>query len=500
MSIKSIRETLNVDYVKPDESKVDKFITDLQENQKALDYLKYERGFNEETIKHFKLGYDVKRDAISIPVYKNRELVNIKYRLLNSKKQKYSSERDAENWIYNEKGIDHGKAKGTILVVEGEFDLMACWQVGITNVVSPALGKNSYGVWIELLDNIPKIWLAYDNDDGGKETAYEIAERLGLDKCNEIVYPDDIKDANEYFKKFTVEDYRELTKNSKPFYKHQFKGLGEVIESFRAPVENIITSKFIPEVRMEPNWMVTAVAESGDGKTTWALNVVDDLVNSGHRVLFLPIENGTDFVGKRLLGVMYDKDEYELRAQTESEWNSIISDCIDKPIYFATPALNDVFETIIKAKRLFDVNVVVIDLLDLLISESKSTDVPTVKKIIHEFKKVCIEHNVTVIGLVQFRKDQSTAMIKKQRTMQDINGPADYYTQPQCVLVLEKKEDELEVRVEKNKGLRKNKSFKFRPSSGKLSNGMMDDFEDELKECANTHENDELIDDAVEKF
>lgn len=495
--IKSIRETFKVDYDKPDPEKIDKFIADLQESEEAMNYLKNERGFTEKTIEHFQLGYDKKRDAISIPIFKNKELINIKYRLLNPKRNKYSSERGAENWLYNERGVDYGKAKGTVLVVEGEFDLMACWQVGIKNVVSPALGKNSYGVWIELLDNIPKVFLAYDNDKGGKETSAEIADRLGVDKCYEVIYPDDIKDANEFFQKHTVEDYKnDLIGSAKPFYKHQFKGLGEVIESFRK-VDNshYIETRFIPDVKIGKDWLITAVAESGAGKTTWALNVVHDLVNRDNRVLILPIENGVDFVGKRLLNIIYDKTDEQLIDQSETEWNHLIKNCIDKEIYFARPTLKDTIQTIEKAKRLFNVNFVLIDLLDLLVSESTSNEFGAVKKIIHELKNVCMDNDITVLGILQFRKDQSSMTVKKKRTMQDINGSADYYTQPQCVIILDHLEEsgELEVKVAKNKGRKSTKNFAYNLETGKLGAGELDKFVSDLQE-------DDIEADALDKF
>ena len=57
--IKSIRDTLNVDYKKPDEDKVVVFQEALTPT--AMEYLKTERGLTNDTIQHFKLGYDEKR-------------------------------------------------------------------------------------------------------------------------------------------------------------------------------------------------------------------------------------------------------------------------------------------------------------------------------------------------------------------------------------------------------------------------------------------------------
>jgi len=109
--IRSIREQIGVDYNRPDISKMEGFIEELNNNPVALEYLKTERGLTDDTINHFKLGFDPKREAISIPIFKGDELINIKYRFLNPVKSKYSSERGAETWLYNDVGIDIGNKK-----------------------------------------------------------------------------------------------------------------------------------------------------------------------------------------------------------------------------------------------------------------------------------------------------------------------------------------------------------------------------------------------------
>lgn len=82
--IQTIKDTLAGGYVKPNKDKVDTLVKNLQENSVAQDYLQIKRGLSKETISHFKLGYDVDRNAISIPVFKRGELVNIRYRFIDA--------------------------------------------------------------------------------------------------------------------------------------------------------------------------------------------------------------------------------------------------------------------------------------------------------------------------------------------------------------------------------------------------------------------------------
>ena len=79
----SLKGTLAGGFVKPDPKKQELLVKNLSESTVAQDYLHIQRGLTKETVAHFKLGYDVEKNAISIPVFKRGELVNIRYRFIN---------------------------------------------------------------------------------------------------------------------------------------------------------------------------------------------------------------------------------------------------------------------------------------------------------------------------------------------------------------------------------------------------------------------------------
>lgn len=501
--IKSIRESIGVDYKKPEESKVKEFIGSLQENQEAIDYLKVERGLTEETIKHFKLGYDAKRDAISIPVYKRGELINVKYRFLKPNKQKYSSEYGAETWIYNDDGIDLGLKKGGVLVVEGEFDLMSAWQVGFKNVVSPAFGKDSFGIWIEQLDNIPKIYIAYDNDSGGKSSAVKMAERLGIEKSYEVCYPEEIKDANEFFKSYTKEDYVELIKNAKPYYNYQFKGLGDIIESLRTPTTNSLITKFFPKVTMEKDWLVVVSGKTNAGKTSYVLNVANDMLDQDIPVLIMPFERGVDAVGKRFMNVRYDKTNEDFSYTDKAGWDKIISDCIDKPLYFSVPKKDEVIETIIKAKRLFDTKVVIVDHLDYLVRHVGGSREAEISNTLQNLKRIGEEHGIVIIIVTHIRKiEQAGATLSRKPNLDDLKGSSSLSQDPECVILLDKHDEGMEVNVAKNKGEMRSQVFSFTPETGRMGDSELEKFTQELNNEVVSELNnvDSIEEDALKNF
>lgn len=469
-TIKSIRETVGRGFARPDPSKLEAFITDLWNTSHAKDYLRIERALSDETIEHFKLGYDASRNAIAIPIFKNGELVNIKYRLLEPKDAKYTSERGAETWMYNEDGIQHAKKMGAVLVVEGEFDLMSVWQSGIKHVVSPASGKDSYGVWLELLDSVPRVFLAYDNDVPGKDAAYKFAERIGVDKSFEITYPTGIKDANEYFKKYDRADFRELVKKATPFYKHQFKGVGDVINSLRNNKEETIKLDLIPNVRLEKDWLVVISGKSNVGKTGAVLNMADELTTKGIPTLIMPFERGINAVGKRFLQVKFDKTIDDLEFASDQDWEKMIDQSIDLPLYFAMPKRDMIVDTIKKAKRLFNTRVVIIDHLDYVIRHTNGNKENEIANTLQDLKRVAEEHGIILLIVTHIRKiDSAGAETQRKPNIEDLKGSSSLYQDPECVVLLTQAgENQVEVIIAKNKGPQGSQIFDMNHDTGKI--------------------------------
>lgn len=474
--IKSLRESTGATYQKPNPEKVDKMHKELWNNVDALDYLRHKRGLSDDTIKHFKLGYDEGKNAISIPVYKQKEVINIKYRILNPEANKYTSEYGCETWIFNEDGIQEGHKKKKLLIVEGEFDAMSAWQVGIRAVVSPASGKDSYGVWIEHIDTIPSVTIAYDNDTGGKQSSAELAERLGIEKCKELEYPEGIKDANEFFNKHSLEDFKKLVLDAKPFYQYQFKGLGDVIESLRGGDEGTIKTDFIPSVDIGKDWLVVVSGESNIGKTSYVMNVANDFTKNKIPTLVLPFERGIESVGKRFLQVKFNKTLQDFQMMDNEEWGPVLNQCLDVPLYFSVPDRDDIVDTIIKAKRIFNTKIVIVDHLDYIIRHVSGNRESEISNTLQNLKRVAEENGIIIIIVTHIRKiQQAGAEVKRKPNIEDLKGSSSLYQDPECVVMLSSStEGELTVDIVKNKGKMDSKDFVFSESTGKLDEDEFD--------------------------
>jgi DNA primase len=471
IKIRSIRESVGKEYVKPDPEKIKSQVNALWSNEDALTYLTDERGLAARTIKHFKLGYDYERNAISIPIQKNGEVVAIKYRNLKPKGAKYGAEANCESWLFNEDGLHEAKNTGTVIVVEGEFDLMCAWQAGHKNIISPAQGKNSYTVWIEKLDSIPKIIIAYDNDAPGKEEGLVFADKVGMEKAYELKYPEGIKDANEFFLKNEAKAYQKLIDDASPFYTYQFKGLGEVIKQIRDVKIDYTEFYCIPEVKVEDDWLIVVSGVTNVGKTSYAMNIAKEMADKDSPVLIMPFERGIRSVGQRYLQLELNMTKDKIENQSSSEWTEQLDKVMDKPVFFSLPKKEELEETIKKAQRLFGVKAVVIDHLDYLVRNVTGNKEQDIGQTLHELKRIAIERKIMMFVVTHIKKQDTKGSIKpKAPVLEDLKGSSSLYQDPECVLLLHADNlSSMYVKVAKNKGPMVEKEYGVDVTTGKMS-------------------------------
>ena len=470
VDIKSMRDTVGSQYRKPDIGDLEIYAQGLDIIEKSKDFLKIQRNLSDETIYNFKLGFDVINQRISIPETKNGEVVNIAFRFIdNNEKVKYLKEKGCENWIFNEQGIEEAKKKGGILITSNQFDAMSAWQMGVKNVVSVPVGKDGYGVWIELFDNIPKVYICFENTKISKKYSLDLAERIGSDKCYEVILPSDINDINSYFKSNDSEQFRDLIRNAKPYYSYKFKGLSDVIDLIRDKKDNVYKFKCIPYVEFEEDWIAVISGVSNSGKTTHVLNIANELADNKIPVLILPFERGIKTVGKRFLQVRTDKMQYQLEEMNNTELDDLVKDVCDLPIYFSVPMREQIRDTIARAKKIFGTKVVIVDHLDYLVRKSTENHNVETSNTLQEFKSLAQEFNILFLIVHHIKKQEGTGSVPKKPKMEDLKGSSSTYQDPEAVIMLSSPEKgQLEVDIVKNKGEMGSRIYNFNTQTGKI--------------------------------
>lgn len=473
--IQSLQQTISASYTRPDPEALRIMIESLR-GSPGYKYLTEERHLTDETIEHFGLGYDASRNAIAIPHYKAGELINIKYRFLEPKDNRYTSEPNAEQWVFNDGAIEVGLSKGAIFIAEGEFDCISLWQLGVKNVVSPGSGANSYGVWIELLDKIKQVWIAYDNDGPGQSASKELAERIGIEKCRNILYPEGTKDANEYIKTNTDADFRLLCSKATPFYKYEFSGVSDVIQKIIDDPLEYIEISLLPGVKLERDQLVVLSGVTNGGKTSVSLNIMKELSNKQIPCLIMPFERGVYSVGRRYLQVALGKSQEGMEFTSKAEWADILPTIASQPVYFAVPDRSKINETIARAKRLFGVRVVIIDHLDYVIRNLNGNRENAISDTMQGLKRVAEEHGIIIIVVTHVRKlDDPGSTVKRKPNLDDLKGSSSLKQDPEVVAIVHPTDDNrgVEVDIQKNKGPMTSKKFAVNFDTGVI-NGTYD--------------------------
>lgn len=138
------------------------------------------RGFTDETIDFFKVGYSSKKKMVAVPMHSPDGLpIGIIGRSTTSKKFKNSAGLATSKTWFN---LHRAKrASSTAIVVEASFDALAVHQAGFPNVVA-ALGSGLSEYKMQLLDkHFDKLVILTDNrdyDTAGASMGMKLADRF----------------------------------------------------------------------------------------------------------------------------------------------------------------------------------------------------------------------------------------------------------------------------------------------------------------------------------
>lgn len=207
-------------YVKPD---VAIHEVDQPYNEKVLEWFQ-SRGITEQTLKELRITEGSEfmpqtsknENVIKFNYYMGDQLINIKYR---DGRKNFKLYKGAEKVFYN---INSIVGYEYCIVVEGEMDVLALHEAGITNVISvpngATLNTNNLDYLdscIDYFDDKEKIIIAVDSDEAGQALQSELVRRLGSEICYLASF-EDCKDANEYLLKYGKEALSRRISNAKP--------------------------------------------------------------------------------------------------------------------------------------------------------------------------------------------------------------------------------------------------------------------------------------------
>jgi len=190
------------------------------------------RGIDSDIVNYNRLREDMigfqkgmsKKWAIAFPYYLGDKLINIKYRSLD--KDFLQSTGASFKTFYN---LNDAMWQDSVIIVEGEIDVLSFQQAGLMNVISVPDGAPNADAKdltqkfkfidnsVEFLSGISKFYLACDKDPNGIKLKDELARRLGKARCSVVDFPTGCKDANDVLVKHGPERLRKCIDDASPY-------------------------------------------------------------------------------------------------------------------------------------------------------------------------------------------------------------------------------------------------------------------------------------------
>jgi len=189
------------DFVEFSQETLDRLHADLAGNKEARDYFE-SRGINEESMKHFALGYSSAMNMVITPLHSPDGMpVGLVGRSISEKRFKNSNGLPKNKTMFNLHRAK--KLGGIVIVVESNFDAIRVHQAGFPNVVA-TLGGHISNDNINLLNKyFTKIIIMTDSDEAGRSLGKNIASKLRNKEVlwamydDEILYPHGAKDVGD---------------------------------------------------------------------------------------------------------------------------------------------------------------------------------------------------------------------------------------------------------------------------------------------------------------
>lgn len=213
------------------------------------DYLTKERGFNEETISRFQIGYangglrehlidkckfpldlclkagvlkrtdgDSVRDyfyhRVIFPNLKRGRVVHISGRSLDGQEPKYLHLPGEMHYLYNEDALSNR----VVYIAEGIPDCLSAIQAGYPTVA--ILGSSNFKPeYLPKFSRCETVYLCLDGDKAGEEGALKIGGLIG-ERARIVSLPEGL-DLNDYLKEHPKEDFESLVASAKDIIKYE---------------------------------------------------------------------------------------------------------------------------------------------------------------------------------------------------------------------------------------------------------------------------------------
>ena len=164
---------LNKKIKPPTENLVQYFIDAITDE--VREYLHTKRGFTDETIENYRIGWSSKRQRVSFPVYdENHNLVNIRFHSSTQKPKTLNTIGYGDARLFNLDRLVEAPAGSTVTIHEGEFDAIITSQYTGLVATSPTNGCKAFlSEWVKFFYG-HNVVIIFDCDSEGRNAVKNI--------------------------------------------------------------------------------------------------------------------------------------------------------------------------------------------------------------------------------------------------------------------------------------------------------------------------------------
>lgn len=442
----------------------------LQANQ-DIDKTDYHRGLSLETLNRFKIGFienwthpkapnAPKSPRLIIPTSKGSYLARDTRADLTDTQKKYSKSKVGKTHIFNIEAL--ATATQPVFIVEGEIDALSIIEVGgdAIGLGSVNMIKNLLGAVSQTPPSQPLI-IALDKDTAGEKASQELTEGLKKLGISYTVSEDfnGYKDANEALQSdreaFTelVRDTREIAEDIAEIDREELidelkkESVAYSLQSFKDDIKASEKVKYYPtgfneldkilDGGLYPGLYIVG-AISSLGKTTFCLQIADQVAQSGTDVLIFSLEMArNELIAKSISRLTYIHNSQEngdrsnakttrgiLTGTRYQHYSPAEKDLIARSIedygYYSEHiyisegvgdiGVEQIRERVVRHTRITGKRpVVLIDYLQILAPyEPRATDKQNTDKAVMELKRLSRDFDIPVIGVSSFNRSNYT--------------------------------------------------------------------------------------------
>lgn len=434
----------------------------LAQNANAQEYLR-SRGLTDETIKHFRLGYmeDNMGGWIAIPHIQDGKLWNMKYRRFSGGEKTFRRIEGQPTVLYNIDGLSY--KKGGVLIAEGEFDVMAAWQMGVPNTVGFTGGAKTFKPeWLKIFAQFNRVYICLDSDKVGQEGARKVAETIGLKKTRNMLLP--TKDINDFMidPNHDAAEFKSILGHATQF-EMDYVGtaadiagqLDDWLSGASTALKGLETG--FPQFDklthgLKDQDLMILSGDSGVGKTTLCLNIMHNVMKEDHATLGFFLEGQIPYYILRMVaGDMGMK--YQDVNKTPEGFEAFKKYVSEMPLYYykgpqSSLTIEMMKEIIPLAVRLYDVKLIVIDNLQKLVRGDDNMVYQRFSNAVSILKDLAVDNNVPIILISHITKRDDT---KSRITMHDVKGSSTIYQDADIFAIFQKIKDDYYISLDKNR-------------------------------------------------